>query len=173
MCSHFRKLMAKKVKKAKKKTKKKSAAPKAKRSKAVTHPSVHGNPEFIITFFRVLVGMAWADNVLVPKEIKELKAWAGRNGLGANDWKKKLQVYVNERVTIEEFETLVQELRALITTEEQKEEIVDAMEKMAWADGELSPEEGQKQADLNARILKTSLSPLAVWWRKLRYGRRD
>jgi len=45
------------------------------------------------------------------------------------DWKTKLQVYVNERVTVEEFNTLVQELRALITTEEQKEEIVDAMEK--------------------------------------------
>ena len=107
------------------------------------------NNALIVALAKVLIAAAWADGELDPEEVNVMKDLLFRltrvNPRGgmqytATQW-AQIEMYIEAPVPPAERARLVQELRAQIRTQADKDLVFQALEELASADGEVSPED--------------------------------
>jgi len=107
------------------------------------------NNALIVALAKVLIAAAWADGELHPEEINVMKDLLFRltrlNSRGgmqytAVEW-AQIEMYIEASVPPAERARLIQDLRAQIKTQADKDLVFQALEELASADGEVSPED--------------------------------
>ncbi len=94
-----------------------------------------GRSHLILTLGKVIIAAAWADGQLAHEEVNSLKDLLFRlPALTAADW-AQLEIYLDERVGVEERKRLTAELQAAISSPADKELALSALDELVRADG--------------------------------------
>jgi uncharacterized tellurite resistance protein B-like protein len=95
----------------------------------------------VYSLAKVIAATAWADGQVTLDEINCMKDLLFRlPNLTEMDW-ERLEMYLDSPVEEPELERLVEELRSLIKTDDDKRLVQDTMAALVQADGELDPNE--------------------------------
>lgn len=106
----------------------------------------------ILSLAKVLVAEAWADGVIKNEEINCLKDLLFHlPGMTAEDW-AVIDIYVESPVEQAERERLVEELQIRLTSSNEKAQVLQALDQMAQADGEVSAAEQAIVNEIKAEI---------------------
>jgi uncharacterized tellurite resistance protein B-like protein len=108
--------------------------------------------QLIMTLAKVLIAAAWADGELTHEEVNSMKDLLYRlPDLTAHQW-ATLEMYIETPVGPAERQRLVAELQDAIQSSEDRELALKALDEMMRADGEVSDEEQQVAAQIEAAI---------------------
>ena len=89
---------------------------------------------------RVLITLAWADGKISHEELNFLKDFIFKLDLTGEEW-AQLEMYMEEPVTPEEAEALIQDFTQRVGGAEERRWVLSALEGLMGADGMTSPEE--------------------------------
>jgi uncharacterized tellurite resistance protein B-like protein len=124
--------------------------------------------ELILKLARVMIAVAWADGQISNEEINSLKdllfhlrtsAFNDPMQFSGQEW-ARLDMYIETPVGDEERARLVADLQNSLRTDADKQVIVDALQGLSEADGDVSPEEREVVAQIQADIESVSLGGL-------------
>lgn len=127
------------------------------------------NEELIYALAKVIIAAAWVDGSVSIEEQNSLKDLLFQvEGMTAKDW-AQLEIYVDSPVGEDERERLVDDLRAQIHTQEDKDLVLDTLDKLVRADGVVSAEEETALAEVSEAIGSPNsgvLKPLSALLKK-------
>jgi uncharacterized tellurite resistance protein B-like protein len=106
----------------------------------------------IMTLAKVLIAAAWADGDLSHEEINSMKDLLWRlPQLSARDW-ASLQIYIDSPVEEAERARLVADLQGAIRTAQDRALVLDALDEMMRADGQVTEEEEHVASEIKAAV---------------------
>jgi len=114
------------------------------------------NDQLIKSLAKVLVAAAWADGEFSNDELNSLKDLLFHlPGMNAQDW-AEIDIYIDSPVGPEERDRLIAELQAQLTTQEQRDAVIAALDEMAEAAGEMNDSETEVIEAIRSDILSSS-----------------
>jgi uncharacterized tellurite resistance protein B-like protein len=118
----------------------------------------------VLALAKVLIAAAWADGTLMEEEKNSLKDLifsisTGGYQLSAHEW-DLLDLYMDKPVEAAERARLVADLQDAIRTPEEKQFVLQALQKMAMADGESNAEEQQIIQQMSRAVDKADVGML-------------
>ena len=136
-----------------------------------TNGKVYGmvNEKLIYALAKVIIAAAWVDGTISIEEQNSLKDLLFQvEGMTANDW-AQLEIYMDSPVADDERERLVDDLRAQIHSQEDKDLVLSTLDKMVRADGVVSIEEETALAEVSESLGSPTsgvLKPLSALLKK-------
>jgi uncharacterized tellurite resistance protein B-like protein len=118
-----------------------------------------------LALLKSLAAIAWADGELCNEELNYLKHLALKFNLSDETW-TELEPYLDDPVSLEEGEKLIEDFLSRINTPKEKQQLLDALEEMIQADQRVTPEEQEFLRRFSQIIGDTS--PLGVVRGKLK-----
>lgn len=112
------------------------------------------NRKLMGTLAKVIAAAGWADKILTPAEIENLKDLLFQFQRSVIDPREDalFQMYIKSPVDAEERERLMEELRETVWSEEDKTYVHAALKRMVEADGKITDEERALLDDIHATI---------------------
>lgn len=110
-----------------------------------------------IALLRTLTALAWADGIVTPEESAMLDRAAVAFGLPAPE-REALALLRRDPLPLDRFEELARELRALVSSEDERREVLSRARALVAADNTVTPEES-RWLDLLERILRAGETP--------------
>jgi uncharacterized tellurite resistance protein B-like protein len=110
-----------------------------------------------IALLRTLTALAWADGIVTPEESAMLDRAAVALGLPAHEREALIRLR-REPVPLDRFEELARELRALVSSDEERRQVLAQARALVAADQIVAPEES-RWLDLLERILRAGETP--------------
>jgi uncharacterized tellurite resistance protein B-like protein len=116
--------------------------------------------DLILKLARVIIAVAWADGEISNEEINSLKdllfhlrtsTFDDSMQFSGQEW-ARLDMYIETPVGDEERARLVVDLQNSLRSAADKQVVVDALQRMVEADGDVSPEERQMVSEIQADI---------------------
>ncbi len=121
-----------------------------------------------MTLGKVIIAAAWADGNVSAEEIYSLKDLLFRlPNLTANDW-ASLEIYIESHVGPGERERLVEDLKDALSSQEDKELALSALDELVNADGEVTEDELVVVEEMKAEIQSASVGVIGGLGRMLR-----
>ncbi|MGC9335180.1 MAG: TerB family tellurite resistance protein [Anaerolineae bacterium] len=115
----------------------------------------------IMTLAKVLIAAAWIDGDLSHDEVNSMKDLLWRlPQLSARDW-ASLQIYIDSPVGDAERARLVADLQDAIRTSRDQALILDALDEMMRADGEVTDEEERVASEIRAAVESVNVGLLS------------
>ncbi len=106
------------------------------------------NEELIYALAKVIIAAAWVDGSISIEEQNSLKDLLFQvEGMTAKDW-AQLEIYIDSPVGEDERNRLVDDLRAQIHSQEDKDLVLGTLDKLVHADGVVSAEEETAMAEV-------------------------
>lgn len=93
-----------------------------------------------ISLVRVLIALAWADGEISHDELNFLKDFMFKFDLTGDEW-AKIEMYMEDPVTQEEAELLIHDFVQHLGGARERQQVIEALQKMTAADGVTTPEE--------------------------------
>jgi uncharacterized tellurite resistance protein B-like protein len=124
--------------------------------------------DLILKLARVIIAVAWADGHISNEEINNLKdllfhlrtsAFNDPLQFSGQEW-SRLDMYIETPVGDDERARLVADLQNFLRSDSDKQAIIDALQTMIEADGEVAPEEREVVAQIKADIESVNLGGL-------------
>ena len=110
-----------------------------------------------IALLRTLTALAWADGIVTPEESAMLDRAAIAFGLPAHEREALIHLR-REPIPLDRFEDLARDLRALVSSEEERRQVLAQARALVAADLIVAPEES-RWLDLLERILRAGETP--------------
>jgi uncharacterized tellurite resistance protein B-like protein len=110
-----------------------------------------------LALLRTLTALAWADGVVTPEESAMLDRAAAAFGLPANE-REALVRLRSAPIPLDRFEELAHALRALVSSEEERRQVLAQAHALVAADQTIAPEES-RWLDVLERILRAGETP--------------
>lgn len=110
-----------------------------------------------IALLRTLTALAWADGVVTPEESALLDRAAVEFGLPPHEREALLRLR-GEPVPLDRFEELARELRSLVSSEDERRQVLAQARALVAADQTVAPQES-RWLDLLERILRAGETP--------------
>ncbi|MGD2079395.1 MAG: TerB family tellurite resistance protein [Chloroflexota bacterium] len=116
--------------------------------------------DLILKLARVIIAVAWADGEISNDEINSLKdllfhlrtsAFDDTMQISAREW-ARLEMYIETPVGDEERARLVVDLQNALRSASDKQVVIDALQSLVEADGQVSPEEQEIVAQIQADV---------------------
>jgi uncharacterized tellurite resistance protein B-like protein len=115
----------------------------------------------IMTLAKVLIAAAWADGELTHEEVNSMKDLLWRlPQLSARDW-ASLQIYIDSPVGDAERARLVAELQQAIRTAKDRDMVLNTLDDLMHADGEVTAEEEGVADEIRAAVESVDVSLLS------------
>ncbi len=106
----------------------------------------------MLTLGKVIIAVAWADGEVTHDEINTLKELLGRlPNLTARQW-ASLDMYIDSPVEDAERARLVEDLRARISSDSDKQLVYQALRDLVAADGKVTEDEERVVAEIKAAV---------------------
>lgn len=129
------------------------------------------NEQLIMTLAKVLIAAAWADGELTREEVNSMKDLLFHlPELSARQW-ASLQMYIESPVKEAERTRLVEDLRSAISSQKDRELALQALDEMMNADGLVTREEQQVEAEIRSAIASADVGLLGSLFKGMA-GRR-
>ena len=114
------------------------------------------NPDLILTLGKVIIATAWADGNISPDEMNSLKDVTFHlPKITAIQW-AELEIYMETPVGEAERARLIEELRQIIASPQDRELAMSALDDLVNADGVVTPEEQAVVDEVKAALVGSS-----------------
>jgi uncharacterized tellurite resistance protein B-like protein len=126
----------------------------------------------ILALAKVLVAAAWADGQIATDELNSLKDLLFQlPGLTAADW-AHIEIYLDSPVDASERQRLVEDLDSRLSSDADKQQVLQALDQLVQADGQVSPAEQEIVAEIRASVENAQPAKGGLW-NRLVHGRVD
>ena len=126
------------------------------------------NVTFIMDLAKLLIAAAWVDGELSNEEINALKDLLfSLPDISGEEW-KHLEIYMDSPVTSKERDDILSRVSTGITSNKDKDLVVDTLTRLFEADGNVSDEEHKLLQEIKDTLSKT---PTGIFSRMSKIGR--
>lgn len=123
--------------------------------------------ELVLALAKVMIAAAWLDGAISPEEYGSVRQWLSPLQLGALEW-ARLEMYLTSPVAEAERERLITELSDLLHTDEEKEQVSEALLDVIEADGTVTENEQAVVGHIVQAITQVDVSALGKLGRVVR-----
>lgn len=123
--------------------------------------------EVVLALAKVMIAAAWLDGAISPQEYGSLRQWLSPLQLSALEW-ARLEMYLTSPVGEAERERLIHELSDLLHTDEEKEQVGEALLDVIEADGTVTDDERTIVGHIVEAIAQVDVSALGKLGRVVR-----